>query len=158
MWSAQREVSRDGAARGRISRYPSQSERLEEIVSWIIGCRKYASAGENSRHRRRRKERHSSPRRRKKKKLRSLISPIPPYLACPRARRISYALAYFVSPNAGLVVVHGTSGTTKTISNFSVYKLNLPTYSSMQVGPGLNSSCSMNSKHLVLMMSSFLVL
>ena len=37
--------------------------------------------------------------------------------------------------------------------NFAVYKQNLPTYSSMQAGPGLNSSCSMNAKHLVLTMS-----
>ena len=47
VWSAQREVSRDGAARGGILRHPPQSERLEEIVSWIIGYRMYASAGEN---------------------------------------------------------------------------------------------------------------
>ena len=41
----------------------------------------------------------------------------------------------------------------KKIKNFAVYKQSLPTYSSMQAGPGLNSSCSMNAKHLVLTMS-----
>ena len=30
-----------------ISRHPPQSERLEEIVSWMKGCRKYSSAGKN---------------------------------------------------------------------------------------------------------------
>ena len=78
------------------------------------GCRKYSSAGKN------RLETHETQERKtlvgeteEEEKWRSLISPIPPRLACPRWRRISYALAYFVSPNAGLVVVHGTSGTTK---------------------------------------------
>ena len=70
-----------------------------------------------------------------------------------RARRISRALAYFVSPNEGLLVVQEISGSTKKILILSVYKQNLPTYSSMQAGPGLNSSCSMNAKHLVLTMS-----
>ena len=58
-----------------------------------------------------------------------------------------------MSPNEGLLVVQGISGPTKKILIFSIYKQNLPTYSSMQAGPGLNSSCSMNAKHLVLTMS-----
>ena len=42
----------------------------------------------------------------------SYISLLPPCLACPCAQS-PYSLAYFVSPNAGLVVAHGTSGPTK---------------------------------------------
>ena len=42
----------------------------------------------------------------------SYISLLPPCLACPCAQS-PYALAYFVSPNEGLVVAHGTSGPTK---------------------------------------------
>ena len=42
----------------------------------------------------------------------SYISLLPPCLACPCAQS-PYALAYFVSPNEGLVEAHGTSGPTK---------------------------------------------
>ena len=43
---------------------------------------------------------------------RSLISLLPPRLACPRAQS-PHAFAYFVNTNEGLVVAHGTSGPTK---------------------------------------------
>ena len=109
-------------------------------------------AARHRRHSKNRKGSHSLARQRKKRRRRSLISLLPPRVACHRGQRISRALAYFVSPNEGVVVVHGTSRPTKN-KNFAVYKQNLPTYSSMQAGPGLNSSCSMNAKHLVLTMS-----
>ena len=49
MCSAQREVSRDGAARGGFRATVHKSKLLEPTFSGIIGCRKYASAGENRR-------------------------------------------------------------------------------------------------------------
>ena len=48
MCSAQREVSRDVAERG-VSHHCPQSKLLEQTLSGIIGCTKYASAGENRR-------------------------------------------------------------------------------------------------------------
>jgi len=42
----------------------------------------------------------------------SYIALLPPCLDCPCAQS-PYALAYFVSPNEGLVVAHGTSGPIK---------------------------------------------
>ena len=70
-------------------------------------------AARHRRHRKNRKEKHSLARQRKKGKRRSLISLLPPPVASHRGQRISRALAYFVSPNEGLVVVHGTSRPTK---------------------------------------------
>ena len=110
--SAQREVSRDGAARGGFrttvhnlnfwNRQDAQSTRARVKI-----------AARHRRHSKNRKERHSLARQRKKRKRRSLISLLPPRVACHRGQRISRALAYFVSPNEGLVVVHGTSRPTK---------------------------------------------
>ena len=49
MCSAQREVSRDGAARGGFRATVHKSKLLEQTFSGIIGSTKYASAGENRR-------------------------------------------------------------------------------------------------------------
>ena len=64
------------------------------------------------RHGRHKKKGHSLTRHRKEKKWRSLISLLPPRLACPREQS-PHAFAYFVNPNEGLVVAPGTSGPTK---------------------------------------------
>ena len=109
------------------------------MVSWIIECRKYA--GKNRLETQETQERETLVDETEEEEKIEV-----PHFSYSTASRLSsrtanliYALTYFVSPNAGLLVVHGTSatsspglfpqplgtrlgtsGTTKEISNFSV--------------------------------------
>ena len=134
------------------------------MVSWVIECRKYA--GKNRLETQETQERETLVDETEEEEKIEV-----PHFSYSTASRLSsrtanliYALTYFVSPNAGLLVVHGTSATSSPGLFPQPWgrgwepvdpqkKSQTSLFSSMQAGSGLNSSCSMNSKHLVLTMS-----
>ena len=96
------------------------------MVSWIIECRKYA--GKNRLETQETQERETLVDETEEEEKIEV-----PHFSYSTASRLSsrtanliYALTYFVSPNAGLLVVHGTSATSSP-GPVSYTHLTLPT-------------------------------